>query len=101
LLILDTLTLAFAEVSERLKCLLPQAELVLMSVPPFATLAAGFCVAQLGLNDAPENTMIFHNVAPRRDNKGAPQNNEGERLVYALFSRPINAEAMSLTLVVQ
>lgn len=77
--------LAFAEVSQRLKCLLPEAQLVLTSVPPFATLAAGFCVAQLGLNEAPENTLIFHNVAPRRDNKEARQNNDGERLAYALL----------------
>jgi S-adenosylmethionine hydrolase len=77
--------LAFAEVSQRLKQLLPRAELVLTSVPPFATLAAGFCVAQLGLNDAPEDMLIFHNVAPRRDNQAARQNNDGERLAYALL----------------
>jgi S-adenosylmethionine hydrolase len=77
--------LAFAEVSQRLKRLLPEAELVQTSVPPFATLAAGFCVAQLGLNEAPENTLIFHNVAPRRDDKGARHNNDGERLAYALL----------------
>jgi S-adenosylmethionine hydrolase len=77
--------LAFAEVSQRLKLLLPEAQLVLTSVPPFATLAAGFCVAQLGLNEAPENTLIFHNVAPRRDNKDARHNNDGERLAYALL----------------
>jgi S-adenosylmethionine hydrolase len=77
--------LAFAEVSQRLKTLLPEAELVLTSVPPFATLAAGFCAAQLGLNEAPDNTLIFHNVAPRRDNKAARQNNDGERLAYALL----------------
>jgi S-adenosylmethionine hydrolase len=77
--------LAFAEVSQRLKRLLPEAELVLTSVPPFATLAAGFCVAQLGLNEAPDNLLIFHNVAPRKDYKGARQNNDGERLAYALL----------------
>jgi S-adenosylmethionine hydrolase len=77
--------LAFAEVSQRLKRLLPEAELIHTTVPPFATLAAGFCVAQLGLNEAPENTLIFHNVAPRRDDKGARQNNDGERLAYALL----------------
>jgi S-adenosylmethionine hydrolase len=77
--------LAFAEVSQRLKRLLPQAELFLTTVPPFATLAAGFCVAQLGLNEAPEDAFIFHNVAPRRDDKGARQNNDGERLAYMLL----------------
>jgi S-adenosylmethionine hydrolase len=77
--------LAFAEVSQRFKTLLPQAELVLTSVPPFSTLAAGFCVAQLGLNIAPNDMMIFHNVAPRKDNQAARQNNDGERLAYALL----------------
>jgi S-adenosyl-l-methionine hydroxide adenosyltransferase len=77
--------LAFAEVAQRLKSLLPEAELVLTSVPPFSTLAAGFCVAQLGLNQAPKDMMIFHNVAPRKDNQAARQNNDGERLAYALL----------------
>jgi S-adenosylmethionine hydrolase len=81
--------LAFAEVSQRLKKLLPEAELVLTSVPPFATLAAGFCVAQLGLNEAPADTLIFHNVAPRRDDKEARHNNDGERLAYALLPNGI------------
>jgi len=75
--------LAFAEVSQRIKHYLPQAELVSTTVPPFATLAAGFCVAQLGLNTAPENMLIFHNVAPRKDNTERRSNNDGERLVYA------------------
>jgi len=34
--------LAFAEVVQRIKSLLPDAEPVLVPVPPFATLAAGF-----------------------------------------------------------
>ena len=35
--------LAFAEVVQRLKLYLPDAEPVLTPVPPFCTLAAGFC----------------------------------------------------------
>lgn len=77
--------LAFAEVAQRLKIFLPKAELVLTSVPPFSTLAAGFCVAQLGLNEVPEDMLIFHNVAPRKDNQGARKNNDGERLAFALL----------------
>lgn len=77
--------LAFAEVAQRLKILLPHAELILTSVPPFSTLAAGFCVSQLGLNEAPKDMMIFHNVAPRKDNQGVRKNNDGERLAYALL----------------
>jgi hypothetical protein len=75
--------LAFAEVVQRLKCYLPDAEPILTPVPPFATLAAGFCVAQLGLNPAPVGTLIYHNVAPRQDAPEARVGNAGERLAFA------------------
>src|SRR5687767_14773616 len=75
--------LAFAEVVQRLKTHLPDAEAVLTPVPAFATLAAGFCVAQLGLNEAPAGTLIYHNVAPREDDTDARRGNAGERLAYA------------------
>ena len=75
--------LAFAEVVQRIKLHLPDAEPVLTPVPPFATLAAGFCIAQLGLNDAPTGTIIYHNVAPRQDVEEAREANAGERLAFA------------------
>src|SRR5829696_59 len=75
--------LAFAEVAQRIKLCLPDAEPLYTPVPAFATLAAGFCVAQLGLNPAPPNTLIYHNVAPRKDDEEARANNEGERLAAA------------------
>jgi S-adenosylmethionine hydrolase len=75
--------LAFAEVIQRIKLHLPDAEPVLTPVPPFSTLAAGFCVAQLGLNEAPAGTLIYHNVAPRQDDDQARAGNEGERLAFA------------------
>lgn len=78
--------LAFAEVVQRIKLYLPYAELMVMPVPPFSTLAAGFCVAQLGLNEAPAGTVIYHNVAPREDNEQARTENAGERLAYARLS---------------
>jgi hypothetical protein len=59
--------LAFAEVVQRIKLHLPDAEPLAVPVPPFSTLAAGFCIAQLGLNAAPPGTLIYHNVAPRED----------------------------------
>ena len=77
--------LAFAEVVGRVKLHLPDAEIVAVPVPPFATLAAGFCVAQLGLNPAPPGTLVYHNVAPRKDDGEAREGNEGERLAYALL----------------
>ena len=75
--------LAFAEVVQALRRHLPQAEVVLTPVPPFATLAAGFCIGQLGLNQAPAGTLIFHNVAPREDDPAIREGNAGERLAYA------------------
>ncbi|GAA6616658.1 S-adenosyl-l-methionine hydroxide adenosyltransferase family protein [Scytonema sp. NUACC26] len=78
--------LAFAEVVQRLKLYLPDAEPILTPVPAFATLAAGFCVAQLGLNKAPAGTIIYHNVAPREDDEQARAGNAGERLAFARLS---------------
>lgn len=75
--------LAFAEVVQRIKFYLPDAEPMLTPVPAFSTLAAGFCVAQLGLNEAPPGTIIYHNVAPREDDDQARTSNAGERLAFA------------------
>jgi hypothetical protein len=75
--------LAFAEVAQRMKFYLPDAEPLLTPVPPFSTLAAGFCIAQLGLNEAPAGTLIYHNVAPREDDQAARSANAGERLAFA------------------
>ena len=78
--------LAFAEVVQRIKLHLPNAEPVLTPVPSFSTLAAGFCVAQLGLNEAPSGTLVYHNVAPRTDEDTARRDNAGERLAFARLS---------------
>lgn len=75
--------LAFAEVVQRIKVYLPDAEPILTPVPAFSTLAAGFCIAQLGLNEAPAGTIIYHNVAPRADDAAARDANAGERLAFA------------------
>lgn len=75
--------LAFAEVAQRFASLLPEARIVCTPVPPFATLAGGFCVAQLGLNAAPEGTLVFHNIAPREDDDSEREENAGERLAFA------------------
>lgn len=75
--------LAFAEVVQRIKRHLPDAEVMLTPVPSFSTLAAGFCVAQLGLNDHPAGMLIFQNVAPRMDDKRARAGNAGEPLAFA------------------
>jgi len=75
--------LAFAEVAQRLAAAVPAAQIVATPVGPFNTLAAGFVVAQLALNEAPAQTVVFHNVAPRRDETDARRANEGERFTLA------------------
>ena len=75
--------LAFAEVVQRIRFNLPEAECVLTPVAPFATLAAGFCIAQLALNRAPVGTFVYHNVAPRQDDEDSRRANSGEALAYA------------------
>jgi len=78
-----TADLAFAEVAQRFARHLPDATLWPTTVPPFATLTAGFVAAQLALGDGPESRAVFHNVAPRRDDEAARRDNAGERLVHA------------------
>lgn len=75
--------LAFAEVTQRLLCRFPRATVVSTPVPAFATLAAGFVAAQLAAAEAPEETLVFVNVAPRRDDPAARRDNDGERLLWA------------------
>ena len=71
--------LAFAEVAQRLTAQLPGAMVVPTPVGPFDTLAAGFVIAQLALNEGPAERVVFHNVAPRRDETDPRRANEGER----------------------
>jgi hypothetical protein len=87
--------LAFAEVVQRLKLHLPDAEPMLMPVPPFATVAAGFCIAQLGLQAAPPGTLIYHNVAPRQDDPTVRAGNEGERLAFAKLPTGVRVVGVS------
>lgn len=76
---------AFAEVTQRLLAAFPSAQFHTLSVPPFSTLATGFWIAQLGLNPGPDDRLIYHNCAPRKDDLEARSNNEGEGLTYALL----------------
>jgi S-adenosylmethionine hydrolase len=74
--------LAFAEVGQRLLTHLPTAQIVCTPVPAFATLAAGFVTAQLAAAPAPPGSLVFVNVAPRRDDTGVRVDNDGERLLW-------------------
>mgnify|MGYP004468364177 CR=1 FL=1 len=76
---------AFAEVTQRLLIGLPEAQIHTLSVPAFSTLATGFWIAQLGLNPGPQERLIYHNCAPRQDDKQPRLDNEGEGLTYALL----------------
>lgn len=76
---------AFAEVQQRLLMGLPNAQINSLSVPAFSTLATGFWIAQLGLNPGPKEYLIYHNCAPRQDDKKPRKDNEGEGLTYALL----------------
>jgi hypothetical protein len=75
--------LAFAEVRQRLALLLPEAEVTAIPVPPFDTVSAGFCVAQLAFGQGPDDRVIYANVAPRQDEHRPREDNAGERLVAA------------------
>ncbi|WP_213451678.1 SAM-dependent chlorinase/fluorinase [Rhizomonospora bruguierae] len=75
--------LAFAEVRQRFARLLPGADVTAVPVPPFDTVSAGFCVAQLAFGDGPADRVIYANVAPRADADDPREDNAGERLVAA------------------
>lgn len=80
---------AFAEVTQRLMFGLPHSQMSWLSVPPFSTLATGFWIAQLGLNQGPASHLIYHNCAPRQDKAEARLDNEGEGLTYALLPNDV------------
>jgi S-adenosylmethionine hydrolase len=73
--------LAFAEVRQRFALLLPEADVAAIPVPPFDTVSAGFCVAQLAFGDGPADRVVYANVAPRQDEDEPREDNAGERLV--------------------
>ena len=81
--------LAFAEVRQRLATLLPTAEVFATPVPPFDTVSAGFCAAQLALGDQPGERIIYTNVAPRADRGDPRPGNQGERLVAAICTNGV------------
>ena len=75
--------LAFAEVRQRFALLLPEADVAAIPVPPFDTVSAGFCVAQLAFGAGPADRVVYANVAPRQDEDEPRADNAGERLVAA------------------
>ena len=78
--------LAFSEAVQRLHAELPDPQVLPLSVPPFDSLGAGFCIAQLALNPGPRGRVVYSNVAPRLDDEAPREDNQGERLLAARMS---------------
>jgi S-adenosylmethionine hydrolase len=87
--------LAFAEVIQRLKAGIPDAYILPTSVPAFSTIATGFVIAQLALNQAPANLFIYSNTAPRKDDHTKRPDNAGEKLSYALLDNGVPVVAVN------
>lgn len=85
--------LAFAEVVSALRHYVDnEYELQLTSVGSFETVATGFAVAQLSLQDQnlrPHDMIVFANCAPRKDRTEARKNNEGEGILYAILNNGV------------
>src|SRR3990167_9897890 len=86
--------LAFAEVIQRLKSDLPQATIFPTAVPAFSTLATGFTIAQLALNDPIPDMFIYSNTAPRKDDTEKRHENAGEKFAYGLLDNGIEVAAV-------
>lgn len=81
--------LAFAEVRQRFKHLLPEIEVYTSSAPSFSTLNTGFLIAQLTLYNPSERMFIYSNTAPRKDDTSKRDQNEGEPFVYAKLNNGV------------
>jgi S-adenosylmethionine hydrolase len=76
---------AFAEVIQKLILLKPEVTVIPTSVPSFSTIATGFWTAQLAMVNAVPGAIIYTNTAPRKDTSEKREQNEGERLLYAIL----------------
>lgn len=86
---------AFVEVSLRLHSLIPELTILPVSAPPFSTINTGFWIAQISLAQNIKNTFIFSNTAPRKADKKAQKNNNGEKLMYAKLSNGFEIMAVN------
>jgi len=87
--------MAWAEVVSAFRHSLPAtAHIHMTSVRPFDTIATGFILAQLALaeeNLRPKDLIVFANTAPRKDNKKARANNEGEGLLFLTLKNGVQS----------
>lgn len=75
---------AFSEVVHRLKSENRDLQVQTMSMPRFSTIATGFWIRQIGLeNPKLENSAIYANTAPRKHDEETQVENCGRELVYA------------------
>lgn len=86
---------AFTEVMLRLTQLVPEAQLLPQSTPPFSTINTGYWMYQLALTKDVTNTYIFSNTAPRKEDTKAQQNNSGEKLMYARLANGFEIMAVN------
>lgn len=87
---------AFAEVAASLRAQHGGLSAEKIAVPPFSTIATGFWIRQLGIEDAYQGMVIFSNTAPR----GTPeaihwQGDERQRLLFAMLDTNIPVVAVS------
>lgn len=61
---------AWADAVQRVAVAVPDAVVHRTPVAPTDTLAAGFCVAQLALNDGPPDRIVVHDIAPAEGEGG-------------------------------
>jgi hypothetical protein len=90
--------MAFAEVRQALRYEMRDkiAHMESSSVPAFDTIATGFKLAQLAINDRLGGRQFYYvNTAPRRDTNKARENNEGEGLVYAKLKNGVEIVAVN------
>lgn len=81
--------LAFSEIIQRLQNQNPEATILPTSIPSFSTLATGFVIAQLALNEPADGMAIYSNTAPRKDDSEKRHENGGEPFAYAKLSNGI------------
>jgi hypothetical protein len=83
---ISTSDLAFSEVRNRFFSYFNNPLISMHGVSPFNTIENAFFVGQLGLNSKLGNHhVIFHNVAPRKDDLAARVNNAGEKLGFCIL----------------
>lgn len=75
---------AFTEVILQLRHFLPDAHVFPQSTPAFSTINTGFWIYQIAQTEnLADNTYIYSNTAPRKEDKEAQERNRGEKLMYA------------------